>query len=138
MPSVYQAHCECWVPFTKSFCVLCAEPSFNFLNYLLIYWLCWVFTAACGLSLLTVRGSHSSLWGAGFSPQWLLLSRSTGSGLTGFSSCGTQAQLLSAMWNHPSLGIEPVSLYWQADNYLLYAKKVPESSFKTHFPSWLC
>ena len=34
---------------------------------------------------------YSSLWCTGFSLQWLLLSRSTGSRRTGFSSCGLQA-----------------------------------------------
>lgn len=29
------------------------------------------------------------------------------------------------MWNHPGPGIEPVSLQWQADNYLLYHQGRP-------------
>ena len=32
------------------------------------------------------------------------------------SSCGTQAELLCGMWDLPGLGIEPVSLCWQADS----------------------
>ena len=45
----------------------------------------WVFSS-CG-----ERGLHSLLWRAGFSLQWLLLLRSTGSRRAGFSSCGTPA-----------------------------------------------
>ena len=47
---------------------------------LFIYlWLCWVFVAACGLSLVAASGGHSSLRCMGFSLRWLLLLRSTGS-----------------------------------------------------------
>ena len=61
--------------------------------YLFIYFcLCWVFVAAHGFSLLVASGGYSSLRCAGFSLQWLLLLRSTGSKHVGFSSCGTWAQ----------------------------------------------
>ena len=61
--------------------------------YLFIYlWLHWVFVVACGLSLVVASGGYSSLWCKGFSLQWLLLLRSTGSKHMGFSSCGTWAQ----------------------------------------------
>ena len=72
------------------------EVTFFFLIvfiYLFIYfWLRWVFVAACGLSLVAASGGYSSLRCAGFSLQWLLLSRSTGCRCAGFSSCGTRAQ----------------------------------------------
>ena len=59
---------------------------FKILFILLIYfWLCWVFVAACGLSLVVSMGF--SLW-------WLLLLWSMGSRRTGFSSCGARAQYL--------------------------------------------
>ena len=67
---------------------------FFFFNkfYLFIYfWLCWVFVAVRGLSLVVVSGGYSSLQCAGFSLQWLLLLRSTGSRRAGFSSCGFRA-----------------------------------------------
>ena len=65
---------------------------FFFLNYLLfIFWLCWVFVAVCGLSLVAANGGYSSLWCAGFSLRWLLLLWSTGSRHAGLSSCGSQA-----------------------------------------------
>ena len=66
---------------------------FNIYIYLFIYlWLCWVFLAACGLSLVAASGGYSSLRCVGFSLRWLLLFQSTGSRHVGFSSCGTWAQ----------------------------------------------
>ena len=59
---------------------------------LFIYWLRWVFVAACGLSLVVLSRGYSLLRCAGFSLWWLLLLRSTGSRRTGFSSCGMWAQ----------------------------------------------
>ena len=37
------------------------------------FWLCWVFVAAHGLSLIEVSGAYSSLRCAGFSSRWLLV-----------------------------------------------------------------
>ena len=67
--------------------------------YLFIYfWLCWVFIAARGLSLVAASGGYSSLWWAGFSLRWLLLLWSTGSRHAasvvvthGLSSCRSRA-----------------------------------------------
>ena len=85
------------------------------------FWLCWVFVAAPRLSLVAVSGGCSSLGCVGFSLQWLLLLRSTGSRHAGFSSCGSRAlehrlsscgawaYLLCGMWDLPGPGIEPVS-----------------------------
>ena len=53
---------------------------FNKSIYLFIYfWLCWVFVAVHGLSLVATSGGYSSLRCAGFSLWWLLLMQSTGS-----------------------------------------------------------
>ena len=61
--------------------------------YLFIYfWLCWVFVAAHGLSLIAASRGYSSLWCAGFSLWWLLLFWSMGSRHTGLSSCSMRAQ----------------------------------------------
>ena len=69
------------------------QERFFFLIYKFIYfWLCWVFIAACRLSLLAVSGVYSLLRCAGFSLRWVLLLQSTGSRHVSFSSCGTQAQ----------------------------------------------
>ena len=40
--------------------------------FLKFFWLCWVFGAVCGLSLVVVCGGYTSLQCAGFSLQWLL------------------------------------------------------------------
>ena len=61
----------------------------NLFNYL--FWLCWVFVAARGLSLVVVSGGYSLLQCAGFSLRWLLLLWSMGSRRVGFSSCGSWA-----------------------------------------------
>ena len=63
---------------------------FIYLSFI-YFWLCWVFVAACGLSLVAVRGGYSSLQCAGFSLWWLLLLQSTCSRHMGFSSCGSWA-----------------------------------------------
>ena len=90
--------------------------------YLLIFyfWLCWVFVAACGLSLVAASGGNSSLWCTGFSLSWLLLLRSMSSRSVGFSSsgsgalerrlssCGARALLLRSTWDLPRPGLEPV------------------------------
>ena len=61
--------------------------------YLFIYfWLCCVFVAARGLSLVAASRGYSSLRCAGFWLWWLLLLWSTGSRCAGFSSCGMRAQ----------------------------------------------
>ena len=49
-----------------------------------------------GFSLVAASGGYSLLRCVGFSLQWLLLLRSTGSRCAGFSSCVTQAQY---MWH---------------------------------------
>ena len=56
------------------------------------FWLHLVFIAVRGLSLVALSEGYSSLWCAGFSLRWLLLSRSTGSRCAGFSSSGTRVQ----------------------------------------------
>ena len=73
------------------------------------FWLHWVFVAARGLSLVAASRGYSSLRCAGFSLWWLLLLQSTGSRRTGFSSCGSQAQLLRGIWDLPGPGLKPMS-----------------------------
>ena len=65
---------------------------YKFINLFIYFWLCWVFVAACGLSLVAARGGYSSLRCMGFSLLWLPLLRSTGSRDGGFSSCSMWAQ----------------------------------------------
>ena len=72
------------------------EDDFLFLKLIIYFWLCWIFVAVRGLSLVAASGSYSSLWWAGFSLRWLLLLRSTGSRCAGFSSCGMRASVVVA------------------------------------------
>ena len=67
---------------------------FRLAFHIFFFWLCWVFVAVHGLSLVVKSRGYSSLWCMGFSLQWLLLLQSTGSRHAGFSSCGTWAQQL--------------------------------------------
>ena len=53
--------------------------GFFYRFYFIYFWLCWVFVAARGLSLVAARGGYSSLRCAGFSLRWLLLLQSSGS-----------------------------------------------------------
>ena len=73
------------------------------------FWLCWVFVAPCGLSLVAASRGYSLLWCMGFSLWWLLLLQSAGSRRVGFSSSGTGIWLLHGTLNLPRPGIEPVS-----------------------------
>ena len=57
---------------------------------------CCAFIAVRRLSLVVESGGCSSFRCAGFSVQWLLLLRSTGSRHAGFSSCGTWASVVVA------------------------------------------
>ena len=76
--------------FPQPFLVLCSAFFFFFFNFL-NFWLCWVFVAARGLSLVASSGGCSLFQCVGFSLQWLLLLQSTGSRPVGFSSCGSRA-----------------------------------------------
>ena len=78
-----------------------------FFFFFLIFWPCWVFIAALVFLQLRQVEAILQLQCAGFSSQWLLLLRSTGSRAWGFSSCGEWAQLLWSMWDPPRAGIEP-------------------------------
>ena len=64
---------------------------FLIVTYLFYFWLCWVFVATCGHSLVVVSGGCSLLQCASFSLWWLLLSQSTDSRHVGFSSCNVWA-----------------------------------------------
>ena len=103
--------------------------SHSFLKIIYLFFVCWVFVAVCGLSLIVVSGGRSSLQCTGFSLRalsccaaWALGTRtsvvaarglcSCGSQaleLAGSSSCGAQALVARSMWNLPGPGIEPVS-----------------------------
>ena len=115
----------------------------NFLFYFIYFWLCRVFVAAHGLSLVAASGGYSSLRHVGFSYQhvgfslrWLLLLWSMGSRPAGFSSCGMQASVVvdrrlqsarsvvvahrlscsAACGVFPDQGLNLCPLHWQADS----------------------
>ena len=87
-------------------------------------WLCWVFVAARGLSLVAVSGGYSSLRCVGFSLRWLLWLQSTGSRRVGFSSCSAWAQYLwhtglvapRHVGSSQTRAQNPCPLHWQADS----------------------
>ena len=109
---------------------------FFFFNKFIYFWLCWVFVAACRLSLVAVSEVYSSLWCVGFSLWWLLLLRSMVSRCTGFSSCGMQTSVVvarglqsagsvvvahrlscsAACGIFQDQGANPCPLHWQADS----------------------
>ena len=61
--------------------------------YLFIYfWLCWIFIALLGLSLVVASRGYSLLWCVGFFLWRLLLLWSMGSRCAGFSGCSLRAQ----------------------------------------------
>ena len=80
----------------------------SFFIFIIYFWLCWVFIAGRGLSLVVVRGAtlHCGAWA---------------SPCGGFSCCralvlgaraaviAAQAYLPRGMWDLPGPGIEPVS-----------------------------
>ena len=107
--------------------------SFLICIYLFSLRLCWVFVAACRLSLAVASGGYSVL-----PVPWLLIAMASlavdrvlqgaqasvvaAPGLSSFSSrapeyrlirCGTRAQVPCSMWDLPRPGIEPVSLALQ-------------------------
>ena len=115
------------------FMFLCNKFSiiifYCFLISLFIYlWLRWVFVAARGLSLVAESGGYSSLQCAGFSLQWLLLLRSTGSRHVGsvVVACGLQSagsvvvahglSCSAACGILPDQGSNPCPLNWQVDS----------------------
>ena len=97
------------------------------------FWLCWVFVAVRGLSLVVVASlvaehrlqahglqqlQHTGSVVAAHRPQSAQVSVVVARGLNScgsqalehrLGSCGTQAQLLRSMWDLPGSGIEPVS-----------------------------
>ena len=88
----------------------------EFLFSIIIFWLCWVFVAVHGLSLVVASRGCSSLWCAGFSLRWLLSLQSMGSrrvssvvvvhGLGCSMACGIFL----------AQGSNPCPPHWQADS----------------------
>ena len=78
------------------------------------FWLCWLFVAACGLSLVVARGGFSCCGAPALGAQASVVVtcglRSCGSWALErrLSSCGAWALLLRGMRDLPGPGLEPV------------------------------
>ena len=58
--------------------------SFFLIDY---FWLCWVFVAVSGLSLVVMSEGYSLIWCVAFSLWWLFVLQSTRCRVHGLSSC---------------------------------------------------
>ena len=112
---------------------------FLIIIYLFIFWLCWVFVAVRGLSLVTTSGGHSSSRCAGLSLSRPLLWRRTGSRRTGSvvvahgPSCSAECGIL------PDQGSNPCPLHWQADSQPLRHQGSPHwHSLLEYLQGYLC
>ena len=110
-------------------------PSFffffnKFYFYLFIYfWLCWVFVAVRGLSLVVASGGHSSSRCAGLSLSRPLLLRSTGSRRAGSVVVAHGPSCSAACGIFADQGSNPCPLHWQADSQPLCHQGSPWPSF---------
>ena len=121
---------------TLSFCMLMlASLSFFFLIfiYFIYLWLCWVFVAVHGLSLVEARGGHSSSRCAGLSLSWPLFLRSTGSRRAGSVIVAHGPSCSAACGIFPDQGSNPCALHWQEDSQPLRHQGSPASLFKKAF-----
>ena len=104
--------------------------------YLFIYlWLYWVFVSARGLSLVAVRGGHSSSRCAGLSLSRPLLLRSTGSRRAGSVVVAHGPSRSAACGIFPDQGSNPCPLHWQADSQPLRHQGSPNTQF-CPVPCW--
>ena len=109
----------------------------GFISFFIYLWLCWVFIVVHRFSPVAVRGGYSSLICKGFSSQWLLLLRNTGSMLAGFRCYSTQTSEVVAYRLSCSeasgifldQGSNLCLLHWQADSYPLCQQVISLSFF---------
>ena len=81
---------------------------------LFIYWLCWVFVAACGLFLVMASGGYSLFRCAGFSLRWLLFVAEQGlqgRGLQQLWLEGSRAQA-QQLWRTGLVALRHVGSSW--------------------------
>ena len=98
---------HCWYWFQSPTESICQIPQYKYVFvlflfylfiYLFIYWLCWIYVAACRLSLVPASGGATLRCGArashcrGFSccRAWALGARASVVAARGLSSCGSQ------------------------------------------------
>ena len=111
--SILKEPFQCLLDSTGFFFIRC-QPSFlllySFFFFLIYYfWLCWVFVAACRLSLVAAAGATlpcgaraSHCGGLSCSGAWALGARASLVAARGL-------KLLRGMWDLPGAGLEPVS-----------------------------
>ena len=106
--------------------------SFFFFNKFIIlfiyFWLCWVFVAACRLSLVAASGRYSSSRCAGLSLLRPLLLRSTGSRRAGAVVVVHRSSCSAACGVFPDQGSNPCPLHWQADSQPLRHQGSPNQN----------
>ena len=84
-------------------------------NFFFFLWLCWVFVAVRGLSLVAASGGHSSSRCAGLSLSRPLLLRSTSSRCAGSVVVAHGPSCSAVCGIFPDQGSNPCPLHWQAD-----------------------
>ena len=99
---------------------------FFYINLFIYFWLCWVFVSVRGLSLVAVRGAHSSSQCTGLSLSQPLLLRSTGSRRTGWVVVAQGPSCSAACGIFPDQGSNPCPLHWQADSQPLRHQGSPD------------
>ena len=144
-PGLSRARGESW--FRGFWLCIIHHNTFTFSDIAIYFWLCWVFVAASGLSLVATSGGYSWLWCAGFSLRCLLLFRAWAPGagasvgaarglrICGSRAlyCGARAQLLWGVWDLPGPEMEPSSPHWQVGSY----PPCHQGSSMVRFPSLL-
>ena len=88
----------------------------DFIYLFIFLWLCWVFVAVQGLSLVAASGGHSSSRCAGLSLSWPLLLWSTGSRRAGSVIVAHGPSCSAACGIFPDQGSNLCPLNWQADS----------------------
>ena len=101
----------------------------KFIDWLIDFWVCWVFISVRGLSLVAASGGHSSSQCAGLSLSWSLLLQSTGSRSTGSVVVAHGPSCSAACGIFPDQGSNPCPLHWQADSQPLRHQGSPNYIF---------
>ena len=100
--------------------------NFFFFNFLIYFWLCWIFVSVRGLSLVAASGGHSSSRCAGVSLSRPLLLRGTGSRRAGSVVVAHGPSCSTACGIFPDQGSNPCPLHWQADSQPLHHQGSPK------------
>ena len=114
------------------------SQSLRKMQFIYLFWFCWVFVAALGFTLV-VSGGCSSLRCMGFSLQWLLLLWSTGAWAPWLRLAGSRAwaqwlwhmrfSCSEACESFPDQGLNLCPLRWRVHSYPLYHWGSPKMSF---------